>query len=89
MNNLTYSELRTLEAMRLKRERREAAQRASAEALRKWRMPSMLTRWMAQQTKPRFPMTWCSQCGRELGPGDHGLSHCADHRLRGRYERGY
>lgn len=82
MNNLTYSELRTLEAMRLKRERREAAERASAEALRKWRMPTMLTRWMAQQKTPRFQMTYCSQCGAELGPGDAGVSHCADHRLK-------
>lgn len=30
----------------------------------------------------RFPETWCSQCGRSLGPGNHGLSHCIDHRDR-------
>jgi hypothetical protein len=44
MNGLSYSEARAIEAMRARRERREAAQRASAEALRKWRMPSALTR---------------------------------------------
>lgn len=44
MNGLSYHEARAIEAMRLKRERREAAQRAHAEALRKWRMPSALTR---------------------------------------------
>lgn len=30
--------------------------------------------------RPRFPQTWCSQCGEEQGPGDHGFSHCQDHR---------
>ena len=29
---------------------------------------------------PRFAKTHCSQCGLDLGPGDHGLSHCSDHR---------
>ena len=28
---------------------------------------------------PRFKNTFCSQCGREFGPGDHGYSHCKDH----------
>lgn len=28
---------------------------------------------------PRFPMTYCSQCGEELGPGDAGVSHCDEH----------
>lgn len=28
---------------------------------------------------PRFPKTYCSQCGEEFGPGDSGFSHCADH----------
>ena len=27
----------------------------------------------------RFPMTYCSQCGKELGPGNEGVSHCSDH----------
>ena len=33
----------------------------------------------ASMTEPRFPMTYCSQCGAELGPGDAGVSHCSDH----------
>ena len=28
---------------------------------------------------PRFAMTYCSQCGSEMGPGDDGFSHCEDH----------
>jgi hypothetical protein len=28
---------------------------------------------------PRFPKTYCSQCGREFGPGDSGFSRCSDH----------
>jgi hypothetical protein len=28
---------------------------------------------------PRFPTTYCSQCGAEFGPGDAGFSHCKDH----------
>lgn len=27
----------------------------------------------------RFDKTFCSQCGREFGPGDHGFSHCSTH----------
>jgi hypothetical protein len=27
----------------------------------------------------RFAVTFCSQCGGEFGPGDHGFSHCRDH----------
>lgn len=27
----------------------------------------------------RYPQTYCSQCGREFGPGPHGYSHCKDH----------
>ncbi len=27
----------------------------------------------------RFPHTYCSQCGLDLGPGDAGVSSCADH----------
>ena len=27
----------------------------------------------------RFEKTYCSQCGGEFGPGDHGYSHCTDH----------
>ncbi len=29
--------------------------------------------------QPRFPVTYCSQCGGEFGPGDSGYSHCRDH----------
>ena len=29
---------------------------------------------------PRFAQTTCSACGAELGPGNAGFSHCADHR---------
>lgn len=29
---------------------------------------------------PKFPETFCSQCGAEFGPGDHGYSHCENHR---------
>lgn len=29
---------------------------------------------------PRFRETYCSQCGQSFGPGDHGYSHCEDHR---------
>jgi hypothetical protein len=28
---------------------------------------------------PRFADTHCSQCGKDLGPGDHGVSHCEHH----------
>lgn len=31
------------------------------------------------QPKNRFEKTYCSQCGGEFGPGDHGYSHCSDH----------
>lgn len=27
----------------------------------------------------RFDKTFCSNCGREFGPGDHGFSHCDQH----------
>jgi hypothetical protein len=29
---------------------------------------------------PRFEMTYCSQCGKALGAGDEGVSHCSNHR---------
>lgn len=31
-------------------------------------------------TVPRFPETFCSQCGCSFGPGNSGFSHCQDHR---------
>ena len=27
-----------------------------------------------------FSNVGCSQCGNKIGPGDHGFSHCRDHR---------
>lgn len=30
--------------------------------------------------KGRFPNVSCSQCGGEFGPGDHGFSHCSNHK---------
>ena len=27
-----------------------------------------------------FQNTFCSQCGQEFGPGDHGYSHCENHK---------
>jgi hypothetical protein len=29
--------------------------------------------------KPKFEKTYCSNCGREFGPGNHGYSHCENH----------
>lgn len=29
---------------------------------------------------PRFAQTFCSQCGRSFGPGNHGFSSCRSHR---------
>jgi len=31
---------------------------------------------------PRFTNVYCSQCGADFGPGDHGYSHCEKHRGR-------
>lgn len=31
----------------------------------------------------RFEKTYCSQCGGEFGPGEHGYSHCEDHLIGG------
>ena len=28
---------------------------------------------------PKFPQTYCSQCGGSFGAGDSGYSHCVDH----------
>lgn len=28
---------------------------------------------------PKFEKTYCSNCGKEFGPGDHGYSHCENH----------
>ncbi|PVX61275.1 hypothetical protein [Paraburkholderia unamae] len=29
--------------------------------------------------QPRFSETSCSQCGKDLGPGDAGVSSCSEH----------
>lgn len=34
----------------------------------------------AKGDEPRFTNVYCSNCGREFGPGDHGFSHCDDHK---------
>jgi len=31
------------------------------------------------ERKPRFENVYCSACGCEFGPGDHGFSHCEHH----------
>ncbi|WP_175974593.1 hypothetical protein [Burkholderia sp. BCC1047] len=31
---------------------------------------------------PRFADVYCSGCGQKFGPGNAGLSHCADHTIR-------
>lgn len=36
---------------------------------------------------PRFANVFCSQCGGEFGPGDHGFSDCVSHRLAKLTER--
>lgn len=41
-----------------------------------------MTTVLTTVTVPRFPQTWCSQCGRDFGPGDNGFSECAAHRGR-------
>lgn len=33
---------------------------------------------------PQYKKTFCSQCGAEFGPGDHGYSHCDQHQPAGR-----
>ena len=32
--------------------------------------------------EPRFQHTYCSQCGRDCGPGDEGFSSCHSHQVR-------
>ncbi len=34
---------------------------------------------------PKFANVFCSQCGQEFGPGDHGFSHCENHRAAKTY----
>lgn len=35
--------------------------------------------WIFSHASPRFNETYCSQCGKEFGPGDCGYSQCSDH----------
>lgn len=35
---------------------------------------------MEAKTDARFPVTYCSQCGNAFGPGNHGFSHCKNHK---------
>jgi hypothetical protein len=35
----------------------------------------------------KFENTFCSQCGREFGPGDHGFSHCKDHQAAFKFKQ--
>ena len=30
--------------------------------------------------QPKFQETFCSNCGKGFGPGDHGFSHCENHK---------
>lgn len=42
---------------------------------------SEILNWIAvpATVPPIFQNTFCSQCGREFGPGPHGYSHCINH----------
>lgn len=35
--------------------------------------------YWAPELRPKFLKTYCSQCGAEFGPGDHGFSMCEAH----------
>jgi len=37
----------------------------------------------AEPLSLKFANTYCSQCGREFGPGNSGYSHCIDHQAQG------
>ena len=39
----------------------------------------LATKW----ENSRFKNVYCSQCGKDFGPGDHGFSHCQTHRDEG------
>ena len=34
---------------------------------------------LAQMMRPRFPNVFCTECGQDFGPGEHGFSHCRNH----------
>ena len=33
-----------------------------------------------ERDKEKFKNVWCSNCGKDFGPGDHGFSHCDSHK---------
>ena len=41
-----------------------------------------LLRWQetVDRSGMKFAQTHCSQCGEGFGPGNHGFSHCEDHK---------
>jgi hypothetical protein len=58
-------------------ERFEPPIRLPGETFSEWAKRAYQTNDRA--TKPRFAQTYCSQCGRECGPGNAGVSSCGDH----------
>ncbi len=42
-------------------------------------MERVVEKKLAQPDAPRFSVTYCSQCGKALGPGNNGVSHCYRH----------
>lgn len=51
MKHRTIAEAKAIADRAAKRLAQEAERKACAEALRKWRAPFVLTRWMAQRTR--------------------------------------
>lgn len=39
---------------------------------------------MGSNDAVRFSETFCSQCGGQFGPGNHGYSHCSSHMILAR-----
>lgn len=47
----------------------------------------VFTHWMPLPAEPfKFKETFCSNCGGKFGPGNHGFSHCENHREMMRIE---
>lgn len=61
--------------------RSDDALAAVQDALNRWNRPLSAAR-TPPSAAPRFPETFCSQCGNGFGPGDHGFSHCFNHKGR-------
>ena len=70
-------------AIRLDSERAHAEVFRLAELLRKadphWGSPMVLNT-SSDISRYKFEQVSCSQCGGEFGPGDHGFSHCENHK---------